>query len=354
MKKRVLILYNKLWHYRIPIFNLLSKKYDLTVAYCYKSEVKQKIEFESIKLTPYTVWKFTLQKENIFKLCQQFDVVIAYGEIAFLKYTLLPWHRERKFKLLFYGIGAPASYKRHYGDASKLHFKIVDFFERKADGLIFYSDYAVMLHEKRGFDTKHLYVANNTVEVVKMPFNADRNSILFIGTLYLEKGLQVLLDAYKHAYKEYGDIVPLNLVGGGKMETTVRKWIEENGLSEKIHMFGAVYDNEQKAKIFSKAYACISPKQAGLSILESMGYGVPFITTKNAITGGELFNVKNRSTGLCLDSVDDLKNVILDISTNSDKYVEMGRHAYDYYWACRKPQDMAQGLMNAIEGVCGN
>lgn len=349
--KRVLILYNKLWHYRIPIFNILSKKYDLTVAYCYESEVKQEIEFKTIKLTPYTLWKFTLQKENIFKICQQFDVVIAYGEIAYLKYTLLPWHKGRRFKILFYGIGAPASYKRHYGDASKLHFRIVDFFERKADGLIFYSDYAVISHEKRGFDTKHLYVANNTVEVVKMPFDTDRNSILFIGTLYLEKGLQVLLDAYKHACEEKRDLVPLNLVGGGKMETKVRNWIEENGLSEKIHMFGAVYDKEQKAKIFSKAYACISPNQAGLSVLESMGYGVPFITTKNAITGGELFNLENNSNGLSLDSMDDLKNVLLDISINPNKYVEMGRCAYDYYWACRKPQDMAQGLMDAIEGV---
>ena len=82
-----------------------------------------------------------------------------------------------------------------------------------------------------------------------------------------------------------------------------------------------------------------------------MGYGVPFITTKNAITGGELFNVENNSNGLSLDSMDDLKNVLLDISINPNKYVEMGRCAYDYYWACRKPQDMAQGLMDAIEGV---
>lgn len=351
--RKVLILYNKLWHYRIPIFNILAKKYDLTVAYCYETGIKKEVGFKTIKLSPYTVWKFTLQKENIYRLCQQFDVVVAYGETAYLKYTLLPWHRKRKFKLLFYSIGAPASYKRHYGEASKLHFMVTDFFERKADGLIFYSDYAVKLYEERGFEAQRLYVANNTVEVIERPFELNRDSILFIGTLYLEKGLQQLLDAYKYAYEKNNCILPLNLVGGGEMEATVKNWIVENNLTEKIRMFGAVYDSNIKVEIFSKAYACISPKQAGLSVLESMGYGVPFVTTKNAITGGELFNVKNGDTGLRLDSLDNLGDVILDISDNPKQYLNMGKRAYDYYWACRKPQDMAQGIMDAIEGVCG-
>ena len=29
---KVLILYNKIWHYRVPIFNIISKNVDLTVA----------------------------------------------------------------------------------------------------------------------------------------------------------------------------------------------------------------------------------------------------------------------------------------------------------------------------------
>jgi glycosyltransferase involved in cell wall biosynthesis len=103
--------------------------------------------------------------------------------------------------------------------------------------------------------------------------------------------------------------------------------------------------------MFQKTLACISPLQGGLSVLESMGYGVPYITDANAITGGEAFNIVDGKTGLRVNnmSIDKLKDIILDISSNKQKYIEMGNNAYKHYWSCRKPEDMAQGVIDAIE-----
>ena len=89
--------------------------------------------------------------------------------------------------------------------------------------------------------------------------------------------------------------------------------------------------------------------QAGLSVLESMGCGVPFITSENAITGGESFNIQHGVNGILMKNLGDLKNIILDISKDTSKYIKMGERAYRHYWECRKPQDMAQGIINAIE-----
>ena len=47
-KKKVLILYNKLFHYRIPIFNILADKYDLTVVYSYKANEKDLAQCKSM------------------------------------------------------------------------------------------------------------------------------------------------------------------------------------------------------------------------------------------------------------------------------------------------------------------
>ena len=33
-------------------------------------------------------------KDNIFNLCQDFDVVIAYGDIAWLKLSTLPFYKK--------------------------------------------------------------------------------------------------------------------------------------------------------------------------------------------------------------------------------------------------------------------
>ncbi len=351
MKPRLLILYNKLLHYRIPIFNILADKYDLTVAYNYGKDLDVPLNFKTIKLSPYKIWKFTLQHENIFSLAKKFDVVLTYGETAYIKYSALALHKRRNFKLIYWSIGAPASYTRKYGEASKLYFTLTDFFTRKADAQISYAEPGRQLHIQRGFKPEKLFVANNTVEVCKLPRERRRSSIMFIGTLYPQKGLPVLLEAYKMAYLKNQDVFPLEIIGDGILKNDIGNWITENNLSDKIHLHGALYKGEDKAKVFLKAFACISPNQAGLGVLESMGYGVPFITHRDAITGGEAFNIQNGVSGLRIDSLDTLHEIILDITQNPQKYEEMGKRAYDYYWKYRKPEDMANGLSEAIEYV---
>ena len=344
---KVLILYNKLFHYRIPVFNILSEWCDLTVAYCYDSEVDMgKVKFKTLKLTPVKIGPFTLQRENIYKICKQYDSVIVYGELAWLKYILLPWNPFCMFRVLFWGIGVRASYKHSFDSKDPFLF-VRKCLEKRADGLIFYSDYPVLVHENWGIDKKKLFVAHNTVAVKDIVKNNPMN-ILFIGTLYKGKGIQYLLDAYKEAYDVNPLLLDLKIVGGGDDFEQVKQWIQNNQLSSKITLYGSVYDDNLKARIWSEAIACISPQQAGLSVLESMGYATPFITTRKAITGGEIFNIKNGENGVLLDDVGGLVDVILDISKNTQKYLDMGRNARFYYENNRLPYHMAKGLYDSV------
>ena len=95
MKKKVLILYYNLLHYRIPIFSILAERYDLTVAYSFGEATTEVLNFNTLKLPALKFKRIVVHKDNVFELCQKFDVVIAYGDIAFLKYSTLPWHRKR-------------------------------------------------------------------------------------------------------------------------------------------------------------------------------------------------------------------------------------------------------------------
>ncbi len=353
-KKKVLILYNKLFHYRIPIFNILAQKYDLTVIYSYKTSEKYRAQcnFNTKYIPIIQIGKFVFHKTNIVKFCKNFDVIIAYGQPTWLSYSTLALHKRRKFKLLFWGIGAPASYKRQYGKAGKLYFIFNDFFDHKADGLIFYSDIPKEMHKNRGYPVQKIFVANNTVEVTKINPNTDiKANLLFIGTLYLEKGIGILLEAYLGAYKTNNNIPKLYIIGGGEQFERISEWIKDNCLTEKIYLLGPIYDKNIKAELFSKAIACISPLQAGLSVLESMGYGVPYITMEDAVTGGEAFNIQNNVNGLRLKSVNEFEDVILDIFINKAKYIQFGINAYNHYWNFRKPEDMANGIIEAIENV---
>lgn len=355
---KVLKLESTIKHYNVPVYNIINQKYDLTVLYYEKSSDSniENCEFKTIYVQKKKKYKFVFLQANIAKICDDYDVVIALDAINVWDYFSLAF-KPHKFKLIYWGIGVPASYTRHYGEASDLYYAISHCMEKRADALIFYAQEAIDIHLKRGFTGPKMFVAPNTTTVLKSEIKPElKDSILFIGSLYLEKGLQLLLDAYKAAYHEDNSIIKLNIVGGGKPLPAIKDWVAENNLNNMISVLGPIYDNEVKASIFQKTLACISPLQGGLSVLESMGYGVPFITDTNAITGGETFNIASGETGLRVEDMNEekLKAIILDISSNRQKYIEMGKKAYVHYWSCRKPEDMAQGAIEAIEYVLNN
>jgi glycosyltransferase involved in cell wall biosynthesis len=351
-KKKVLILYNSLFHYRIPIFKILAEKCDLTVAFSIGPDTKEDLNFKVLKLPIFKFKRFVIHKNNIFELCQKFEVVIAYGDIAWLKFSTLTFHKNKNFKIIFWSPGVSASYDKKFDSVTKWD-TIRDFFYRRAEALIFYTEYPVKKYINRGFSAEKLFVAPNTVEVLNelKDNKKTKDSLLFIGTLYMQKGILNLLENYKLAYSSNPEILPLNIVGGGVELGKVTKWVTENGLNHTVFLRGPIFDLKDKASYFKRAYACISPVQAGLSVLESMGYGVPFITMHDAITGGERLNIENGINGILMEQTSQLKDIILDISANRDKYTKMGEMAKAHYVKSHKPEDMANGLLNAIEFV---
>lgn len=349
-KPKVLILYNQLFHYRIPVWNILAEKCDLTVTYSIKknNEVIPKCNFKHIYLPAKVIAKrFYIQKENIRKLARKYDVIIAYGDIAWLKFSTLPWFNRQK--VIFWSLGVSASYDKGF-DQNKGWDKIRKFFYNKADALVFYTQYPIDKYKLMGIEEGKMFVAHNTVKVLPITDAVQKDSILFIGTLYRQKGIQVLLDAYLKLSKDL-DLPILRVVGNGPDFKEIQQWIVDNKMTHKICLCGAIYDIQEKAKYFAKALACISPNQAGLSVLESMGYGVPFITSENAITGGEIFNIHNQEDGIIMNNQNELVSIIKDITLNSNKYIEMGKKAKMFYDENRTPQIMSNGLWEAIQYV---
>ena len=111
---KVLILYNQLFHYRIPIFKLLAENVDLTVAYSLGKGTEEKLNFKVLKLPILKFGRFVIHKKNILKLCNEYDVVITYGDIAWLKLSTLPFRKFRKFKTIFWSPGVSASYDKKF------------------------------------------------------------------------------------------------------------------------------------------------------------------------------------------------------------------------------------------------
>jgi glycosyltransferase involved in cell wall biosynthesis len=349
--KKILIIYNKVWSYRLKIFDILNQHYDLTVAYSDKSFVGKKFDFKTVHTPGYDIGPLFFHKTNLKKLARDYDAVIAISNVRWISLMLLSIKR-RRFKFILWGIGVSASYENKL-DSKTTWDRVRFFFAKKADAVLFYSSYPIEKYIKNGIEPEKLFVANNTVAIDEH-FNLSetensKTDFLFIGTLYPQKGIDILLNAYIELNKTIA-LPTLQIIGAGPMESTLKELIEVNKLQDKVILHGAIYDQKILVNFFSKSLVCISPTQAGLSVLMSMGYGVPFLTSSDAITGGEIFNIKKDENGFIYNGTDeDFKKTILWIINNREKVLAMGRKAKSHYDQFRKPADMANGIKDAIE-----
>lgn len=341
-----------LFNYRIPIFSIVNSNEDieLTLAHCGKQKMQEEIPeilLESKKYGPF----YKLKGFN--KLCKDYDVILSMAYIQNFSILRMLLKRNRKYKVILWGIGVRASTApgHSFDSKSKLE-KVKEYFYKKGDALLFYSDYPIAKHEKYGVPREKMFVANNTVKVIKVD-NCEaqvRNQFLFVGTLYKTKGLDKLLYAYADAYKQCPDIYNLTIVGDGDVPY-YKQLVHDLKLDEKVILTGGIYEEEKLSKQFLSSVLCISPNQAGLTVLKSLGYGVPFVTASDALTGGERFNVIEGVTGFFCDSQEAITKIMVDSYNNPEKYKAIGQSAYNYYWNNRTPEIMAQGIVDAIRYV---
>lgn len=336
----------------MPVILKLGEKYDLTVAHYADEKLDDSnINFKQILLTakPFSGLKFF--KENIYKISNNYDVVISLGEIRVIPNMLLGF-RKRKFGLIFWGIGVSASYDKKFDSDSKLD-KARFWLMKQADALLFYSDYPVTKYTKMGFNKEKLFVAHNTVlveEKIEIPKN--KKHFIFVGTLYKQKKIYDLLFAYKKYSDKTLNSLPLIIIGGGDEKEKVEKWIKENNFTNKIYLKGQINDQSILRDYYRDSVACISPGQAGLTVLNSLAYGVPFVTYRDAITGGEILNVVDNKTGVLYDgSIDDLAEIMQKLAEDENYTFELSKNAQNFYFESRTIDNMVKGFEQAITYV---
>jgi glycosyltransferase involved in cell wall biosynthesis len=262
--KKVLLIQNTISKYRVPVYNILSKKYEIDAISSY-GDVPQGVDFDVRTIPTHDLWKFTVHDESLFKIAQNYDVVLGLFSPTWTSISTLPIRPLKKYKFIPWGIGVPASYSVHYDDHAKST-KPLEWMIKKSDAVIFYSDYPVKKYASMGLDAKKMFVAHNTVQVLPLTNDSgkEKNTILFIGTLYKSKGIMSLLECYKElAENNVPEIPLLRIVGSGDEFDGINQWISDNNLQPLVKLEGEIYDEDILRDYFQKAIVCISPGQAG-------------------------------------------------------------------------------------------
>lgn len=355
MIPKVLILQARISLYNIPVYNIIAKNVELTVAYTEKNESNVKLQFNIKELSYKKVGGFILINQGFYKLCSKFDVVIFMSDLHYLSYCSLPFI-NRKFKVIPWTIGIRASYTRLYDVNRKKDF--IDFIYgkvlNKSDAILFYMKAPIEFWGNM-INKSKVFIAHNTVDVDLNNIDKvqQKNSILFVGTLYKEKGIYELIDAYIGAKKRnnLGNFLFLDIIGNGEEFEKIKAIIKQNELMDSVFLHGSVFNELKLSEYFSNSILCISPAQAGLSVLKSMGYGVPYVTRENAITGGERLNIISGENGILYKSKEELITIIEDAFNNPYKYKKMGIKAKEHYDNNATIKHMAKGFIDAIDYV---
>ena len=355
MKTKVLLLQATISLYNVPVFKFIARHVELVIAYTIKNESYEKLPFKTIKLNYIRIGGLIFIKKGFYKICSQYDVVIFLADLHYFSYCSLPFI-SRKYKVIPWTIGIRASYKRRYDVTRKknlidgLYGKIL----KKSDAIIFYMKDPIVFWGNR-IDKNKVFIAHNTVDVLTNVIDEgqQKNRILFIGTLYKEKKIYELINAFIEAKARCNadKFLYLDIIGEGKEFENIKAIIETQGLSESIFLCGPIYDELELVKYFSKSIFCVSPDQAGLSVLMSMGYGIPYVTRINAITGGERMNIIDKENGLLYNNFEELVLIIEDAYNNPETYIKMGINAQKYYQSNTTTKHMAQGFIDAINYV---
>ena len=350
-KVRVCLIQEVLQLYREPIYRIMKEEVDLTLAYTVRSDIKSE-EFKIIKLPNKSFGPFHIHF-NVYKILDEYDVVILQPHLNCITLNRIAFF-PRKFKLVTWTIGVHATYDTPYDLSKKPSFKdwCFQLIQNRADACIFYMPGPIQYWKKyMKIDESKYFVAHNTVAVAEIgtlsPFK-NRNSFLFVGSLYRQKGIGELIEAYKRANEKTDYLPILNIVGDGPEKESIKQQVESSGLENKIYIRGPIYEEEKLKDYFLEALLCISPKQAGLSIPKSLGYGCPFVTRPDAITGGERDNIINGYNGFFYTSVEQLSDLLINVSNNPEQLEILSVNALNYYQTTCHPIIMAKGAIDAI------
>lgn len=324
------VLDHRLMHYRAPLFERLSEWHDIEVVHRGPElggdwRFKQRI-VEYRKFGP-----FDLVRDD---RSSGIDVLVVMQNLRLIQYWLLPFKFWRRFALVFWGIGISSSggLARKKGLISRVR----GFCSSFADGIGFYSNYPLPFYPQKALDK--VIVVGNSVESPSAENTSacEKDSVLFIGTLDARKGLPLLFKVFARYLKALPDgsaVRLLRLVGDGPQRKALEDLAKSLNIAESVLFEGAVTDAELKKSFFSTAAVTVSPLQAGLSVAESFSFGVPFITHKNPVSGGEYLSIKDGETGFLFETEDDLLAALLTIGSDPAERARLGGNAYQFYLA---------------------
>lgn len=335
--RKVVIIQELFSSYRGPVFDRLSRHYNLLVLHGKrKSDLKliEKPYSRNIPARYFFKKRFVFLK--VFSVLRSFkpDVVIHQGSPGILSLPITwIWCRLQGIKFVLWTHG----FERHQGFKPKRSFRsfLRLLYFRMADGVLFYTKMRRDFFDKI-LPSDKLFYATNTVdtthliklrEMFKMEdaecikkelMMSDHFNIVFIGRLLKDKLADHLIKVTAKL-KDDGIKVKTHIIGDGDELAALKKTSYEFGLKDDVVFYGAIFDDAQSGKILYFSDVMVMPGYIGLAINHAYCFDLPVVTYRQGPNGPfhspEIDYLEDGETGMLVEpfNIDALTTCLLQL-----------------------------------------
>jgi len=340
----ILVVQNWVPHYRRALFNALCDLDDVVIVHSGMPAREGANRYRERILPSRRIGPFVLQEglaEAIRQLSPEF--VIASADIRNVASISAMFRFDRSVRWIWWGMDR---------GASRTAYVVKKLIARRDNALVFYNERVCAEFAQSGFPAEKLFVANNTFHVEShgsLHDSLPKDILINVGTLDARKQNDVLIRVFARITKNVREDLKLYIIGEGAQKEFLTELVHELGLEGRVILTGKIESPEILRTYYSRAIASVSFGQAGLAVLQSMAFGVPFVTKTTAISGGEKHNIVDGVNGLfCGDEERDLEAVLQKLICDPGFAAMLGKNAYRHYVENASIQNMVKGFTGAM------
>lgn len=178
----------------------------------------------------------------------------------------------------------------------------------------------------KGIARKTVVIPNPIVVEGIVPYEGIREKrIVAVGRLNPQKNHRLLIKAFSYFAKKHEDYV-LELYGKGELETKLKRYAEELGISNKVILKG--FSDHVKEEINGAAMFVLSSDYEGISnsMAEAIALGVPTIATDCPIGGSKML-IRDHCNGILVPVGDEeaLAEAMCELAENPELGLKLSR-----------------------------
>ena len=152
----------------------------------------------------------------------------------------------------------------------------------------------------------------------------DPLDVIYVGRLTKAKKPLILLKAFSMLTESLPEGARLIIVGEGPEKESLLSFIKKNNMRDRIQILGHISDFHVLENLYSEALFSVSPGYVGLSITQSLSFGVPVLISKDENHSPEIEAVIEGENSLFFDTdnIDDFTNRIHDFYKKRNFWIQ--------------------------------